>query len=519
MNISDLTKKSIQTISKNGDLITPILFFDTFCGEARRNRIMVEDCELIKNYIEKLDKEFQKEANRYNIRNIKEFLSYLTSSLNRMNQNHLAKRHHSLLDLTIKMSEVIGGIDNQKLEDLSGRTNAVLTRGHTPENIDEIKREWAKFNMSYKREINREKLGKYIAIDINDDLDSIIDKIVPILEKTDKKQTPTNPRIIDILFKSVTPSLAKLEGRDTDKLYRNLRANPEKIFDENIQTKIENLYDKRIEIDRGEETKSIHKASSLINNFVDEVESESSKPEHINIVKELDEISKDVSQISQAEKTSGFLNSLSKKLNDIGQKTSGFFGKFKAISNRVSSFQDSFQKLENDILQSRQDVDRDLLTNLRNKKGFDTDLQEIEKEFQDFQKDYSVVVIDIDGFKAIVERYGNDAGDLILRYFSKILKEYISVGDSTARVGEDKFIVSLHNRNLTSSLDLMQKFKEKVKHTKFVYKNSRVIITFSAGVTSRQNIDDFHKLIDSANKMMNEAKKLGRDRIYPESIY
>jgi hypothetical protein len=79
MNVSDLTKKSIQTITKNGDSITPILFFDTFCGEARRHRVKIEDCELIKNYIEKLDGDVQKEAQRYNIRNIKEFLSYLTS--------------------------------------------------------------------------------------------------------------------------------------------------------------------------------------------------------------------------------------------------------------------------------------------------------------------------------------------------------------------------------------------------------------------------------------------------------
>ena len=511
MNISDLTKKSIQTISKNGNLITPILFFDTFCGEARRNKIVVEDCELIKNYIDKLDTEFQKEVNRYNIRNIKEFLSYLTSSLNRMNQNHLSKRHHSLLDLTIKISETVGRIDNQKLEDLSGRTNAVLTRGHTPENLDDIKREWAKFNISYKREINREKLSKYVAIDINDDLDSLIDKIVPILENQDKQSA--DPKIIDIIFKSVTPSLAKLEGRDTDKLYRNLRANPNKIFDTNIQKKIENLYDKRIDIDRAEEKKSIQKVSKLINNFVDEVKQESLKPEILNLSQELDEVSKDVSQIAEAETSSGFLKSISNKLDNLGKTTSNFFGKFKDISNRFSSFKEDFSKLEQDILHNRQDIDRDLLTNLRNKKGFDSDLEEIEKEFQYSKKDYSVVVIDIDGFKGIVEKYGNDAGDLILRYFSKILKEYISVGDSTARVGEDNFIVSLHNRNLENSLELMQKFKEKVKHTKFVYKNSRVIITFSAGITTRTNVEDFQKLIDSANKLMVKAKKDGKNRI------
>jgi len=516
LNISDLTKKSIQTIMKNGDSITPIRFFDTFCGEARRNRVVVEDCELIKTYIEKLDTDFQKEIKRYNIRNIKEFLSYLTSALNRMNQNHLAKRHHSLLELTQKISETVLMIDNRDLEDLSGRTNAMLERSHSPENLDEMRREWARFTIGYKRERNREKLGKYISIDMNDDLDSIIDKVIPLLENRGSNK-PTS-EVVDILIKSVTPSLAKVQNRDIDKLYKSLRANPEKIYDKDVQEKLDQLHNDRVEIDRVEEKKSLNRASTIIDSLVDEVsDKKNDNNNDLDISKDIEKITVEISDVSDKKDSEirSIFSSIGDRLSNIGKKTSSLFGALKKYSNKVIEVKDKLQKLENDISKNRREVDRDLLTKLRNRKGFETDLNDIEKEFQDSKQNYSVAIIDIDEFKKIVEQYGNDAGDLILRYFSKILKEYISVGDSSARFGEDRFVVSLPNRDLKNSINLIQQFKEKVKHTKFVYKNKRVIVTFSAGVTDRESVENYSDILNRANKMMAEAKKLGKDRVFP----
>jgi len=399
LNISDLTKKSIQTIAKNGDAITPLLFFDTFCGEARRNRVVVEDCELIKLYIDKLDIDFQKEVKRYNIRNIKEFLSYLTSALNRMNQNHLAKRHHSLLDLTRKISETVLIIDNRGLEDLAGRTNAVLERSHSPENLDEMRREWAKFSFNYKRERNREKLGKYISIDMADDLDSIIDKIIPLLENSGKKESSSE--VVDMVFKSITPSLIKVENREIDKLYKTLRANPEKIYNKDIQEKLDYFHNERVEIDRIEEQKTLKKASNIIDSLVDEVKEIEKKPiNEIDISKNIDEIKSEILDIEKKDKSDkkSFLNSISNRLGDIGKQTSSIFGSFKKYSNKVLDVKDKIYKLENEISKHRKDVDRDLLTKLKNKKGFDNDLNDVEIEFKESNKNYSVVIIDIDGY-------------------------------------------------------------------------------------------------------------------------
>lgn len=512
MNIADLTKKSIQTIARNGDAITPLIFFDTFCGEARRNKVAVEDCGLISTYISKLDKEFQNESNRYNIRNIKEFLSYLTSALNRMNQNNLAKRHHSLFELTKKISETVSMIDNKKLEDLSGRTNGMLERGHSPENLDEMRRDWAKFSFEYKKDRNRKRLSKYISIDKEDDLDSVIDKLIPLLDRADKFKKGEN--LVDIMFKSATPSLIQLNNKDFDKLYKNLRANPDKIYEKEIQDKLNKFSDERIEADRNEEKKSLQESSNIIKSLVEE-----QNENNHDVDEKISKIKNDLNSIVESEDTDKKIEkieSINNELDNISQKSSGFFNSIKQYSKSIFDVKEKVNELENSISKKRKEIDRDLLTNLKNKKGFEYDLEDIEKEFKENNENYSVVVIDIDEFKTIVSRFGNDAGDLILRYFSKILKEYISIGDSTARYGEDIFIVSLPNKGIEESFEFISKFKEKVKHTKFIYKSERVTVTFSAGIADRENVEDSQYIMDKATENMNIAKKSGKNQIFPK---
>jgi len=516
LNISELTRRAIQTISKNGDTITPLLFFDTFCGEARRNRVVVEDCELIKQYIEKLDPEFRNEANRYNIRNIREFLSYLTSALNRMNQNHLANRHNSLFALSKKIVEAVALIDNQELENLSGRTDALLKRVHTPENLDEMRREWARFAFEYKKDRNRKKLSQFVQVDSNDDLDTIIDKVVPLLER--EKMLRNGGKIVDLVVQSATPSLARVQDKTLSKLYKELKAEPDRIYQPEIQERIEKLQDNRVDIDRAEEKESIKEAQKLVEALVDEV-GEQETQKDIDLEERVNKLKEDIRQAKESGDTSTIIEKVESGLEGISKQTSGLLSSLKKYSSGIFDIKNRIDKLEEELSNKRAEADRDLLTNMKNRRGFDRDLEAIEKEFQEKkQENYSVVVIDIDGFKKITDKYGNDAGDLILRYFSKVLKEYISIGDSTARYGEDRFLVSLPNRSLGEAIQFVQKFQEKVKHTKFVYKSERVVVTFSAGITDRKGVDNIADIVDEAYKMLKEAKKRGGNRIYPEYV-
>jgi diguanylate cyclase (GGDEF)-like protein len=434
-----------------------------------------------------------------------------------MNQNHLATRHNSLLELSRKIAEALLLIDNKSINDLAGRTSGLLNRSHTPQNLDDMRREWGRFAIEYKGERSRQRLSQFVNVEQDDDIDTLIDKVIPLLER--EKSMRGGHGVIDLLMQSAKPSLSNEKSAELDKIYKTLRANPDKIYDPETQEKISNLYDKRVEADRGEEKRTLQQAKKLVGSLVDEVDSPKAQTEQKEIeVKEKIEILKNgVNAIEQnSDDSKEILTSLEDGIESIGKQTSGLFSSLKKYSTGLFDVKDKIDKFENELNSRRREADRDMLTGMRNRKGFEYDLSEVEKEFQEHGNNYSVIVIDIDGFRTIAEKYGNDAGDLIIRYFSKILKEYISVGDSTARYGEDRFVVSLPNRNLGDALQFVKKFKEKVKHTKFVYKDERVIVTFSAGISDREGVEDVTKIIDNSYKMLKEAKARGKNGFYPE---
>ncbi len=525
MNITDITKKSIQTIAKNGEPITPIIFFDTFCSEARRNKVAVEDCEVIKNYIEKLDPSLKNDIQKYNIKNIKEFLSYLVSSLNRLNGNQLAIRYSSLLELSKKIVEAISMIDNKELEELSGRTNGLLNRTHSPENLDDIKREWMRFSSSYKKERNRDRLGKYISFDKSDDLDSILDKVIPLLEDNSKQKDSLthSQRVVDLMFNSLNPSLVANENREIESLYRKVRTNPSLIYNRDIQDEIEKYYHKRVDTDRSEEISLLSRTGKIIGSLVDLDSTNNSNIDN-NKLENIDEVVNDFNSISQdlasenEKKDSGFFARFSSKIENVKNSALTLFSRIKRYSDTINDAKNQFENIQSETFIKRANADQDFLTKMKNKKGMEKDINEAETRYISKNENYSIVVIDIDRFLEINKRYGNDAGDLIIKYFSKILKDYVSRNNSVARYGDDNFIVLLSNHSLNEALLLANKFREKVKHTKFVYKEERVNITFSAGISDRFGSESLHSTMDRAMSRVQEAKDGGRDRIIPEPI-
>jgi diguanylate cyclase len=512
LNISELTRKTIQLITQKGQSITPLIFFDTFCAEARRNRVAVEDCGLINQYIDKLDSEFQKEVRGYNIRNIQEFLSYLTSALNRMNQNHLAHRHQSLFELSKAIVKITTNIDNQKISGLSGRTFALLNRGHSPENLDEMKKEWLRFSSSYNWAKNREQLARYIEIEKEDDIDSIVNKLIPLLEQKGGKMDSNNEnhrRVVELLFNGMKPALSSFDNQEAMELYKELRHDESKMFDPETQNRIAQLQSKRVQADRDSEKDVLDKTEKVIESLTKELDKD--KDDDKSLLDDVDEIQKDVEN-PETENKSIFAK-LNGKIGELKKKTSSLFGKLSNYRNAIENAKNEFDKLVVDISNKKRDIDKDFLTGLGTEESIKKEGKNLDKKFEKNNENFSVIVVDIDGFRGICRRYGNDAGDLILRYFSKILKSYIAVGDSTARYGEDEFIITLPNRDIAEAKDFIHKFREKVKHTKFLYKDERVNITFSAGISDRQNGENFVSVLDDAKHMMKEAKRLGKDRI------
>mgnify|MGYP002626268738 CR=1 FL=1 len=126
---------------------------------------------------------------------------------------------------------------------------------------------------------------------------------------------------------------------------------------------------------------------------------------------------------------------------------------------------------------------------------------------------YSVVIIDIDGFKALNENYGHSLADSILQYLVAIFKEMAESGDwKVARYGGDEFLLLIANEHLTQDHPTVQKIMEGIR-APIPLGDETLAITASIGISNSDGITLPEQHIVNAETAMYEAKDHGRNGV------
>lgn len=152
----------------------------------------------------------------------------------------------------------------------------------------------------------------------------------------------------------------------------------------------------------------------------------------------------------------------------------------------------------------------DQLTQVYNRRKIDLIFKNRFNEAKRYETTFSIILIDIDHFKSINDKYGHDMGDKILVEFAKVLKQNIRTTDSLARFGGEEFLIIASNTNEQNCLLLCNKLKEKIKTIEI----DSVKISASFGYTEYDSKfktkDEMFKVADD---FLYEAKNSGRDCI------
>ncbi len=163
---------------------------------------------------------------------------------------------------------------------------------------------------------------------------------------------------------------------------------------------------------------------------------------------------------------------------------------------------------------------RDPLTNIYNRRHIFSRLNEIKAKYERNKMDFSIAILDIDYFKRVNDNFGHLAGDFVLQEFTKILDKNIRLFDLLGRFGGEEFIIIMLNCQKDTASLRIEDILKIIRNTNFIYRNQRINFTFSAGISDscdkefeNLNLDG---LIDSADKKLYLAKKLGRNRIVIE---
>ncbi len=149
----------------------------------------------------------------------------------------------------------------------------------------------------------------------------------------------------------------------------------------------------------------------------------------------------------------------------------------------------------------------DPLTGIENRATFETRLDESIEFCKMNQTQSTLVYIDLDGFKAINDNHGHQAGDHILKEIADRLKRLTREKDSVARLGGDEFALILHECASQSTDDLMARLAKEIEKP-ITFRGARLSVGCSFGTARYPNDGaDLTQLTHRADQRMYELKR------------
>ncbi len=193
------------------------------------------------------------------------------------------------------------------------------------------------------------------------------------------------------------------------------------------------------------------------------------------------------------------------------------------MASSTAQLQQNLNQANLEITELRQKFERtrhealtDPLTGLSNRRGFDAALLEIRKESEVNKQNMALVIIDIDHFKAVNDKFGHTTGDEVLRYVAATLREVVRGNDITTRYGGEEFAIILPETDLEGAHTVANNIRKRICRAPIGRKASQEIIgtiTISAGVGQLKHQEEISTLIERTDAALYDAKNQGRNRV------
>ncbi|MES2906258.1 MAG: PleD family two-component system response regulator [Pseudomonadota bacterium] len=161
----------------------------------------------------------------------------------------------------------------------------------------------------------------------------------------------------------------------------------------------------------------------------------------------------------------------------------------------------------------------DPLTGLHNRRYMESHLGALVTQTAARGKDLSLLVLDIDHFKAINDTHGHDAGDDVLREFARRMKKAVRGIDLVCRMGGEEFVVVMPEADISIAYTVAERIREKVAVVPFPIHDGTEFVqaTISIGVAMLKAGDTAEQLLKRADSALYAAKRNGRNRVVADA--
>ena len=203
---------------------------------------------------------------------------------------------------------------------------------------------------------------------------------------------------------------------------------------------------------------------------------------------------------------------------DDDQKTLENYAQMIASTFEIQFQEDKISEHKHKISALDKLAHKDYLTQIPNRYSFDNYLHSKFPKGKNIN--LTIILVDLDSFKAINDTLGHFIGDQILKQAAKRLKKAINSEDFVARLGGDEFAVISHAHTIPeSTIDLAEKIINALREP-FKVKGNEILCTVSIGIADTTCTNSAEKLLQNADMALYRVKQRGRNSYlyYEESL-
>jgi two-component system cell cycle response regulator len=178
------------------------------------------------------------------------------------------------------------------------------------------------------------------------------------------------------------------------------------------------------------------------------------------------------------------------------------------------------ERLRDNVQMSIEAAITDALTGLHNRRYMESHLATLVEQAHARGKPLTVLVLDIDFFKAVNDTHGHDAGDDVLREFAVRLKKSIRGIDLACRLGGEEFVVVMPDTDMAVATMVAERLRRRIAADPFAISKGerRVEVTISIGLAALSAADDnAANVLKRADQALYRAKRDGRNRVVADA--
>ncbi len=165
-------------------------------------------------------------------------------------------------------------------------------------------------------------------------------------------------------------------------------------------------------------------------------------------------------------------------------------------------------------------VNLDTVTGLLNKQGFESRLAKDVSFIARHQQDLAVLLVELDGYKALFDQVGRNGYDNILNQVAKVLQQLVRAEDTVARAGLARFMISLPTAKAEGAAALAWRICNKVESINITYQGEKMPVTLSIGVctVTQGQRPELVDVFDGICGALEKAQLLGSGQVYTQGL-